>query len=702
MQPVNLSPDSPVDALNGIGVKTKQLFQNMGIGKVGDLLLHFPRAYEKFSAPLLIRSLPDEEISAVRAVLTAPVENRTLRGRLVSSARCADSTGQMQLTWFNEPYLQHTLRKGTAYIFRGKVKKKGDLASMEQPAVYSPGEYEALGSLQPVYSLTKGLHIKTVQKAIRQALDLLPPVSEYLPEDLRRDCRLCSCEKAFAGIHFPKNEKDLQEARRRLVFDEFFFFLLQLRCLRLEREQKVQAFQIHPQGAAERVIASLPYELTDAQKRVWAEIERELQKERAMARLIQGDVGSGKTILAALALVTVAESGCQGALMAPTEVLARQHYAFLTELISENHLSFHADLLTGSMTAREKKAVCARLASGETDLAVGTHALIQDQVRYRNLALVITDEQHRFGVRHREQLAGKGSSPHILVMSATPIPRTLSMILYGDLDLSVLDEVPADRLPVKNCVVGPHYRPAAWKLIEEEVQKGHQAYIICPMAEESDFIDAKNVTDYTKALQRQLPDSICAAFLHGRMKAAEKTRVMERFLNNDIQILVATTVVEVGVNVPNATVMLIENAERFGLAQLHQLRGRIGRGNVQSYCIFLCASESAKARERLEILNHSNDGFEIARRDLQLRGPGDLTGVRQSGMMNFRLADIYADADILQMASEALEKILQEDPDLSLPEHSVLRQRGGQLMQRTAQSGNQQSQAADSADFWEL
>ncbi len=676
--------DAPLDALNGIGGKTKELFGSMGVENVRDLLGYFPRAYEQYGPPVQISTLREQQDTvSVAAILTTPVTNRYLRGRCVSSARCSDGSGELLLSWYNMPYIKNSIRTGNSYIFRGKVRKKGALPVMDHPSVFHTDQYQSLQtSLQPVYSLTKGMRTRTIQKAVRQAIDHTDLQAEYLPEEILNRYHLMGYREAVEGMHFPKNSEELTRARRRLVFDEFFFFLLELRSLKNGRERAVQPYSIRPRGSADAVIASLPYELTGAQKRVWSEILEDLQGGHAMSRLIQGDVGSGKTILAVLALLTVAENGYQGALMAPTEVLARQHYDSLTRLIREQNLPYRTDLLVGSLSAAQKRAVYARMASGETDLIVGTHALIQEKALYHNLALVITDEQHRFGVRQRETLSEKGNTPHTLVMSATPIPRTLAVILYGDLDVSVLDEMPADRLPIKNCVVGPKYRPSAYRFIEEQVHRGHQAYIICPMVEESDLTDAENVLEYSEMLRSRFPEDIRVEALHGRMKAAEKNDIMERFLKNEIQVLVSTTVVEVGVNVPNATVMMIENAERFGLAQLHQLRGRVGRGRDQSYCIFLCASDSPQIRERLDILNHSNDGFEIANRDLQLRGPGDLFGVRQSGMMNFRLADIYADADLLALANEAAGRILSEDPDLSEPAHQALRQRYEELLAR--------------------
>lgn len=532
---------------------------------------------------------------------------------------------------------------------------------MEQPRIYGEEEYrELMHTLQPRYPLTMGLTNQMVSKTVRQVLQALP-VREVFSEGVRRTYRLCTLEQARYGIHFPESYEQLVAARRRLVFDEFTNFLVELKQL----QQNNQVLRVpHPFSRQEdtaRLLQNLPYELTGAQKKVWAEIEEDLVKEEAMNRLVQGDVGSGKTILAFLALLLCAANGRQGCLMAPTEVLASQHYEALQEMSREYGLCTKAELLTGSMTAREKREAYQRIADGGVNVIIGTHALIQEKVQYRDLALVITDEQHRFGVRQREALAGKGNSTHVLVMSATPIPRTLAIVLYGDLHVSVLDELPANRLPIRNCVVGASYRTKAYRFIEKEVAAGRQAYIICPMVEAGEMEELENVTDYAEKLRMQLPPSIRIGVLHGKMKPAQKQQIMDDFAAKELDVLVSTTVIEVGINVPNATVMMVENAERFGLAQLHQLRGRVGRGSFQSYCIFMSGNDSKKTMERLEILNRSNDGFYIANEDLKLRGPGDLFGIRQSGLMQFALGDIYQDAEILMLASELADRICREE-----------------------------------------
>lgn len=668
--------ESSLDTLKGIGEKTKQLFEKAGIENLEDLLGYYPRSYEQFEAPVSVEKLVEGEVLAVQGQIDAPITTRYVRGLSISNGVLWDATGRVILTWFNMPFLKNSIRTGTSYVFRGRIRKKGQQLLMEQPAVFHLEQYGGLSDeLRPVYTLVKGMTSQMVQKAVRQVLGQKALLKEYLPIKYREQYQLCEYNFAIEQIHFPKDRQTLACARKRLVFDEFFFFVMQLRGLKQVREKYENVHPIAHSLMADRLIANLPYTLTGAQQRVWQTISRELEGNSVMARLIQGDVGSGKTIVSVLALVAAAESGYQGALMVPTEVLARQHYESVTSLIRENGFPFHVELLTGSMTARQKRDAYERIASGDASIIVGTHALIQEKVVYKDLALVITDEQHRFGVRQREMLSQKGRMPHTIVMSATPIPRTLAVILYGDLDISVIGEMPANRLPIKNCVVDTGFRKKAYEFIEKQTAQGHQAYVICPMVEESEAVDAENVIAYTDTLRDALPPGLVIEYLHGKMKPSEKNAIMERFLHGEIQVLVSTTVVEVGVNVPNATVMMIENSERFGLAQLHQLRGRVGRGDAQSYCIFMHTMNGKQIRERLDILNHSNDGFEIANRDMQLRGPGDLFGVRQSGMLDFHLADIYSDAALLQQANEAVNDLLEQDPELTNEEHMDLKRR---------------------------
>ena len=570
------------------------------------------------------------------------------------------------------PYLHATLKAGMRAVFRGRVVKKNGRLTMEQPEIFLGDAYgEVIHSMQPIYGQTKGLPNKTIVRAVKQALSARQMVRDYMPLDLRIRHELAEYNFAIEHIHFPTDRTELLFARKRLVFDEFCLFLMAVRRLKDRRVDRESHFPMKPSDEVMRLVKNLPYALTNAQNKVLTEVFRDMTGKKVMNRLIQGDVGSGKTIIAVLALLKTACNGFQGALMVPTEVLARQHYESMLSLFEENGIEKQVVLVTGSMTAKEKRTAYEKIASHEADIIVGTHALIQEKVVYDKLALVITDEQHRFGVSQREMLGDKGDEPHILVMSATPIPRTLAIIIYGDLDISIIDELPANRLPIKNCVVDTSYRSTAYSFIKGEVAAGRQAYVICPMVEASEMIEAENVLDYSKKLQSALP-GISVEYLHGKMKAREKNAIMERFAAGEIKVLVSTTVVEVGVNVPNATVMMIENAERFGLAQLHQLRGRVGRGKHQSYCILVDGSGQEGTRERLTILSKSNDGFYIASEDLKLRGPGDIFGLRQSGDLEFKLADIFTDANILKTVSEEVNRLLDEDPELTSEEHIEL------------------------------
>ncbi|MCI8946065.1 MAG: ATP-dependent DNA helicase RecG [Lachnospiraceae bacterium] len=647
--------------LKGIGDKTAALFARLGIFTVEDLLRHYPLGYDTLQEQVSMREIKAGAFCVVRGRLAGAISTRHVRGRSISVCKVSDGTGEVSLIFFHMPYLSRMIQPDMEYLFRGVVQGRPGSWKMEQPGIYTPKDYEERRrTLQPGYSLTSGLTNNTVTKAMRQALSLEAEIREYLPAEIRAHYKLIDYKDALWGIHFPEDRDMLQQARRRLVFDEFFLFMVKLLQCRMQIQQVANRWPVEDVEDTARLLAHLPYSLTSAQMRVWEEIRTDLRKNTVMNRLVQGDVGSGKTILAILALLEVAANGFQGALMAPTEVLARQHFEQIEELTERYGLPFSPVLLTGSMTAREKRTCYGLIEGGEANVIIGTHALIQEKAVYKNLALVVTDEQHRFGVRQREALAGKGMDTHVLVMSATPIPRTLALILYGDLHISVVDELPADRLPIKNCVVDTGYREKAYRFIRGEIQKGRQVYIICPMVEAGELEGLENVMDYTEKLRDVFSDAVRISHLHGKMKPAEKNRVMEAFGRGETDILVSTTVIEVGINVPNATVMMVENAERFGLAQLHQLRGRVGRGREQSYCIFVSASDKKQTMERLSILNRSNDGFYIAGEDLRLRGPGDLFGIRQSGSMEFKLADIYQDAKILQEASEAAEGFLRE------------------------------------------
>lgn len=662
-----MSDAIPVNRIKGVGEKTAALFGKINVYTIDDLIRHYPRDYETYDAPVSIRETSPGNVQAVYGQITAIPNVKKVRNLSILNAILKDDNGDsIQLTFFNMPFLKKVLKPGGFYLFRGLVQQRGTHKFMEQPRMFTWDEYrQKSGRLLPRYALTKGLTNQTVQKSVAQALEYYPPEKEYLPQMILQKYPMLSHREAVYALHFPESREELLTARNRMVFEEFFSFLLVLRKNKELAAKTENHFPMYETADTVRFLEQLPFPLTKAQKKVWGELREDMGSPYAMNRLIQGDVGSGKTILAVLALLMCAANGYQGAMMAPTEVLAVQHFETISGYVKKYGIAFRPVLLTGSMTAKEKREAYAKIASGEANLIIGTHALIQEKVEYSSLALVVTDEQHRFGVRQRETLAAKGSEPHVLVMSATPIPRTLAIILYGDLKVSVIDELPANRLPIKNCVVGTSYRPKAYEFIAKEVSTGRQAYVICPMVEEGESEDLENVVDYTEKLRATLPPSVQVAYLHGKMRPADKNRIMEEFAAKEIDVLVSTTVIEVGINVPNATVMMVENAERFGLAQLHQLRGRVGRGEFQSYCIFISTSDAKETMERLQILNHSNDGFHIASEDLKLRGPGDIFGIRQSGEFAFVLGDIYTDANILKEASDAVEQLLVSDPELT-------------------------------------
>lgn len=664
-----------ISSLKGIGEKTEKLFRKVGVDTVGDILRYYPRGFEIFEDPVPIGSVEEGKISTVAGSVFGRIQVSGNQKMQVTTLYLKDLTGTLKVIWFRMPFLRNTLGKGGMLILRGRIVRKKDGLVMEHPEVYYPAaKYdEKLHSMQPVYPLTAGLTNNAVIKAVRQALSCASAKMDILPESLSEKYQFMSYEEAIRNMHFPEDKEHFAAARERFVFEEFLVFILSLRRMKESENRAKNHFLFADQEKINGFLEALPYRLTDAQLKVWGEIKADMQGEYVMSRLVQGDVGSGKTGVAFLALLLAGLNGYQGALMAPTEVLARQHYDNISGMLGEYDLPLKAELLTGSMTAAQKRGAYERISRGEASIIIGTHALIQEKAVYQNLALVVTDEQHRFGVRQREALAGKGAMPHILVMSATPIPRTLAIILYGDLDISVIDEMPKNRLPIKNCVVDTSYRETAYAFMKRQVAQGRQCYVICPMVEESESLEAENVMDYSQTLQQEMEDAIRVGCLHGKMKQQEKDEIMDAFGRNEIQILVSTTVVEVGIDVPNATVIMIENAERFGLAQLHQLRGRVGRGKHQSYCIFMSASKSDETKERLDILNHSNDGFFIAGEDLRLRGPGDLFGIRQSGILDFKVADVFQDAKVLKNASEEAGAILHEDPELVQPCHAGLK-----------------------------
>ena len=660
-----------IRTVKGVGDKTASHLGRIGIYTVGDFLRHFPRDYISYGEPL-----PAADSSKDNCGPAAYFVRVIERPKPVSRSRNSVTVMRMEhasAVWYHSPFVAKRLIPGREYILYGNMVTKGSRRSLEHPDIFLPEEYEKIRScLQPVYALTEGLSQNFFRKTMHQIFDDLELSDDILPADLRKEQNLAEYNFSVRQIHFPDHIENLKSARNRLVFEEFFLFALLMKKLKNEHSILANAFPVYDRSAVDAFIKSLPYSLTGAQKRVWEEIASDLGGPNTMNRLIQGDVGSGKTAVAALAMLAMAKSGRQAALMAPTEVLAVQHYEKLSRLFSAQGL--HTVLLTGSLSASQKRKIYTQMQNKEADIIIGTQALFQEKAVYADLGLIVTDEQHRFGVVQRQRLADKSraASPHILVMSATPIPRTLAIVLYSDLDISVLDEKPENRLPVKTAVVGTSYRPNAYRFILHQIDMGHQIYIICPMVEESEQIDAENVQDYTEKIREIMPDSVRIKYVHGKMKPDDKNTIMQQFADHLLDILVSTTVIEVGVDVPNATTILIENAERFGLAQLHQLRGRVGRGDSQSYCIFMYGQDSPQIRERLEILQKSRDGFEIAEADLRLRGPGDFFGSMQSGALQFAIGNVFDDSSILIKAGEAADQILKADPELILPQHQML------------------------------
>ncbi len=652
--------------INGIGDKTATLYNKLDIYTVRDLITHYPRDYEEWRDIVKIGELKVNQVHAIYAmVINEPQTVSVRRNMTITNIRVKDNSGACDITFFNMPYIKNSLKPGKKYIFRGRVGLKNNRITLEQPKLISSQEFEKnVHRLLPVYPTTKGLTISAITKSVRKAIDELVIYDDFIPEMMRKKYHLVGYREALEGIHFPSNRQEMIDSRKRLVFEEFLIFIISVMQLKDINTREINDCPMMKIDACNELINKLPYQLTNAQKKVWEQIEEDMCSTHIMNRLVQGDVGSGKTIVAILAMFMCIMNHHQAALMVPTEVLAKQHYESIIQLAQDYGLPFKPVLLTGSLTAKQKRNAKEKIELGVSNIIIGTQALIQSDVNFYDLRLVITDEQHRFGVKQRENFAQKGIQPHVLVMSATPIPRTLALILYGDLDISVMDELPANRLPIKNCVVNTDYRKKAYEFIAKQVADGRQAYVICPMVEANDEIMGaqpvlENVVEYTEKLKKALPDNIRVDYLHGKLKPKAKNFMMEEFAAHNIDVLVSTTVIEVGINVPNSTVIMVENSERFGLAQLHQLRGRVGRGKHQSYCIFINSSNQQEAMERLQVLNKSNDGFFIASEDMRLRGPGDLFGIKQSGQFQFRLGDIYQDASILQSAQDCAKELYE-------------------------------------------
>lgn len=651
---MNLTDD--IRSIKGIGEKTALLFSKASVFCVNDLVHYFPRNYLKMPQICDINNAIIGESAVLKVkIISSPIIFK--KGyKQILSFKATDSSNNIIVYYFGMPYLKKELYSGRELMLYGIVNNSSKGLCISNPKILTEEEYNSSkNTLSPVYPLISGLTNNMLVKSLKCIKNLITNFKEYLPNDIKDKYNLISLSDALYKIHFPQNMDDVYAARKRLAFDEFFFFLIKLKVLKGSNEKIHNKYKIINESIEDDIIKKLPYSLTNAQKNAIKDIVSDISSDYLMNRLIQGDVGSGKTIVAIIASYIMIKNGFQAALMAPTQVLANQHYQDLIKMENEYNLGIKPVLLCGNLTAKEKRLAKEGIKSGDYNFIIGTNALITDDVEYANLAIAITDEQHRFGVRQRLSLMNKGNNVHVLVMSATPIPRTLGLILYGDLDVSVIDELPANRLPIKNSVIGPEYRSKAYDFIKKSIYDGRQAYIICPMVEEGELENITNVKDYTENIKSIFPNDINISMLHGKMKAKEKDEIMNSFKDGNIDILVSTTVIEVGVNVPNASVILIENSERFGLAQLHQLRGRVGRGEYQSYCMFMTGNNSDVSRKRLEILGKTNDGFKVASEDLKQRGPGDFFGLRQSGLPMFKIADIYTDSKILANAKDAIE-----------------------------------------------
>ncbi|ODM24945.1 ATP-dependent DNA helicase RecG [Clostridium sp. Bc-iso-3] len=664
--------------IKGVGETRARLFQKLGIFNIEDMITHFPADYEDRSSFKKICQLTEGESCTFEGIIMSKVTEKILRrGLTLYQVYIKDDSGTIIGTWYNQPYLKKVLCVGESYIFYGKIVRGFKTLEVQNP-IYEKadrGEHKKTMKIVPVYPATANLSQNTIRAVMEKALEqVVGNLEDVLPLWIRKTYCLSDINYAFSNIHFPRSDEDIKNARHRLVFEELLLLQLGLLSIKTVLADGKEGIAFKPnRKAIQDFIGSIGFQLTNAQKRVWEEIEKDMESSRVMNRLVQGDVGSGKTIVAALALIKTVKSGYQGAMMVPTEILAKQHYESLRDIMDKHGVS--TALLVGSQTKRQKSEILSKIESGEVNIVIGTHALIEDKVKFLKLGMVITDEQHRFGVRQRTVLSNKGLNPDVLVMTATPIPRTLALILYGDLDISIIDELPPGRKAVETYAVDNSMRERINSFIRKNVLEGRQAYIVCPLVDESDEIEAKSALKTAEKIAKEDFRDFRVGLLHGKMPSRDKEDVMQRFLGREIDILVSTTVIEVGVNVPNATMMVVENAERFGLAQLHQLRGRVGRGSHQSYCILYNEGKSKVAKERMKVMQQTTDGFIISEKDLLLRGPGEFFGTRQHGLPDLKIANLYRDMDILKKAQEAAQEILKRDKNLCLKENLKLKEK---------------------------
>lgn len=662
--------------LKGVGEKRAAMLAKLGIFTLWDLLTFFPRVYEDWSKITPIKNAPIGETVCIRAIAGMPCrEHRIRKGMTLYKTEVTDGESLLDITFFNNKYAAAKIEQGKEYLFFGKITGKGYYRQMTSPEF---GEVTDNSGMRPIYPQTAGMNSRAIEKLIKTAFDSCDKIEDPIPKDIRNAYCLLNLEGALRNIHFPESEDMLSEARRRLIFEELF--LLELGMMRLKsKNRRSTAFRMQ-NDFTDDYFSLLPFELTGAQKRAIAESTADMMKDIPMNRLLQGDVGSGKTAVSAALIYNCARNGLQSALMAPTEVLAMQHYKTLAKMFENTDITI--SLLTGSTPAAEKRKIKTALKNGSIDLMVGTHALIQKDVEFKNLALAVTDEQHRFGVNQRGSLTSKGNNPHTLVMSATPIPRTLALIIYGDLDLSILDEMPKGRQKIETFLVNSEIRERAYGYIKKHLCEGMQGYIVCPMVEESDEMELTAATKLFTDLSDGFFKGFKLGLLHGKMKPAEKKAVMESFASGETQLLVSTTVIEVGIDVPNAVIMVIENAERFGLSQLHQLRGRIGRGSHKSSCIMISDAQNDETVHRLKTLASTTDGFRIADEDLKLRGPGDFFGSRQHGLPEMKIADMMTDGEAIRETHAAAAELLKKNPALEGEEFDLLRKAVNRLFSR--------------------
>ena len=649
-----------------------EILNKLGLFTLNDIINYFPREHEDRGRYKNIYELQDGETAAIRVVIASNVsETRVRRNMAIYKVIAKDETGNIILTWFNQPYIKKQLRVGGEYSFYGKVKNTLGRIEMQSPVFDAGDKAKNTGKIIPIYPLTAGITQNVFRGIVETAVKSVQGnLVDSLPEWIKVQYKLDDIEKAIHNIHFPENLDEFEKARYRLAFEELLIMQLGLLRFKEKGQEDRKGISFDKDEKMDELLATLPYTLTGAQQRVWQEIDRDMKSEKSMNRLVQGDVGSGKTVVATMAMFKAVRNGYQAVLMAPTAILARQHYEGISKMVSE--FGIKVELLTGDITKKNKERILEELKNGEIDMIVGTHALIEENVVFKNVGIVITDEQHRFGVRQRGILSAKGEKVDTLVMTATPIPRTLAIILYGDLDISIIDELPPGRQKIDTFAVRRNMEERVNNFIKKELTSGRQAYIVCPLVEESEVMDGvKSVVEQLDYYKEVLKD-FRVEMLHGKMRPKEKDEIMAKFKAKEIDVLISTTVIEVGVDVPNATIMIIENAERFGLAQLHQLRGRVGRGKFKSYCILKFDSKSDIVKQRMEIMQKSNDGFVISEKDLELRGPGDFFGTKQHGIPEFKVANLFVDIPIMKVAQGVANTIYEDDPGLNLPENGLL------------------------------